>query len=105
MAPAERMTVGGFRPAPLLSVRSVCRWLGKGRSWVMGMIYGSIASDGQGPWRVVKIGRDWRIEEASVRAWLVAAAKVPRTDRPKQEVPSRTKHNEAQPRNDRPSAS
>lgn len=91
MARAEQRvaTAGGLRPAPLLSVRSVCRWLAKGRGWVMDMVHVSAVTGGDGPWRVVKVGRDWRIEQASVEAWLA----------------SQREQNRAQPRNDRSLAS
>jgi hypothetical protein len=70
MARAEKVaaTTGGLRPAPLLSVRSVARWLGKGRRWVLVMVRRS-HRDG-GPWRVVRLGRDWRVDEESVQRWL-----------------------------------
>lgn len=57
-----------LRPAPLLSVRSVCRWLNKSKRWVLGMVQASHRNGG--PWVVAQVGRNWRIEEESVRAWL-----------------------------------
>ncbi len=71
MARAEKgsaAAAGRLRPAPLLSVRSVCHWLDKSRTWVMGMVYAS-ANDGK-PWRVVKVGRTWRVAPESIEAWL-----------------------------------
>jgi hypothetical protein len=53
----------------------------------MGMVYAS--ANGDQSWRVVKVGGAWRIEQASVEAWLAA---------------SRTEQIRADPSKDRPPA-